>query len=481
MVDEDDGLDTSPDFNVTTPGKAAVGNVSTNDLAPANVTYGTPVANGGNPNATVPTMSSNGGYTFTNSTPGVYKFLVPVCLEAQTSGCATESLTITVLDVNITTNPPAVDPDVASVTGADTSPPSVTINVRVNDGPGNLDGTLGTPEIPTQPANGTATVNGSGNVVYTPNAGFYGEDVVTYKVCESTSTLCGTATIVITVLRPGVPNTLIASDDYKSTTPNTTLTVNVANGVLANDFDPNGDVLTVNAQTTTVSAGKLTLETTGSYSFVPATNYVGPASFIYTVCDGNSCKTATLHILVTDVVTVLPVTLASFTASKESSVANLSWTTTAETNSDFFEIQHSSDAKSWDILGKVKANGESKITRTYSFSHSNPLSGTNLYRLRMVDKDASYSFSRVRSLNFEGSDVVTLYPNPVSSVLKVRTGNWADVKEIGIADLNGRWLYKANKPVSDEIQVSNLPAGIYLVKVTKMNGSVSIHKIIVNR
>ncbi|TKT93563.1 Ig-like domain-containing protein [Dyadobacter frigoris] len=318
-------LDTNPDFAVTNPGIPAVGNVSTNDNVPTGTTYGTPVADAGNPNTNIPTVNSDGTYTFTSPLPGTYKFEVPVCPQGQTTGCGTETLTITVLDPNVNTNPPVVNPDVASVKGSDTTPTPVTINIKANDGPGNLGGTLGTPTIPTQPAHGTASIDGSGNMVYTPAAGFYGEDIVTYNLCESPSGICRSTNVVITVLTPNAPNSLIASDDYASTPLNTTLTVSAANGVLANDKDPDGNTLTATAQNTTIAnVGTLVLAQDGSYTFTPVNGYTGPATFIYEVCDGVSgCKTATLHILVRavpDLVTILTASPLSTTGETSVSV-----------------------------------------------------------------------------------------------------------------------------------------------------------------
>lgn len=304
-----EGVVTNPDNNVTYKNVQVAGNVSSNDAVPADYKYGVAVANGTNPSADIPTVAQNGSYTFTTATPGIYSFLIPVCLSVQSPGCATEKLTITVLDPAIATNPPVANDDIATVKGSATTPASVLVDVTANDGPGNLGGTLGDPTIPSQPAHGTATVVG-GKVQYTPTAGFYGKDIVTYQVCETPThpAACTTAELVVTVLEPGAPNTLSAADDYASATMNITLTVSAADGVLANDYDPDGNTLTVTVQNTTVAgAGTLVLAADGSYTFTPVSGYSGPASFVYTVCDGVSgCKTATLYIMVKKVPDLSP-------------------------------------------------------------------------------------------------------------------------------------------------------------------------------
>ncbi len=72
-------------------------------------------------------------------------------------------------------------------------------------------------------------------------------------------------------------------DSY--TTENTTLTVNAATGVLANDSDPDGDPITA-ALVTNPTNGMVTLNTDGSFTYTPNANFSGPDSFTYMASDG---------------------------------------------------------------------------------------------------------------------------------------------------------------------------------------------------
>ncbi|MNX91701.1 hypothetical protein D3C86_1238040 [compost metagenome] len=110
--------------------------------------------------------------------------------------------------------------------------------------------------------------------------------------------MCDTALVFVTVNPPGIPNTTTAVDDYGVTTKGKTLNGNV----LANDHDAEGNTQSVVAQTTTIPGkGTLTLNTDGSYAFVPALGFVGAVDFPYSIFDNGSPvarDTATLHILV---------------------------------------------------------------------------------------------------------------------------------------------------------------------------------------
>jgi hypothetical protein len=75
----------------------------------------------------------------------------------------------------------------------------VTIEVTNNDIDGNLDPTTVT--IQSGPDNGSTSADGAGNVTYTPNASFSGDDTFTYQVCD-TFGACDTASVTITVTTP---------------------------------------------------------------------------------------------------------------------------------------------------------------------------------------------------------------------------------------------------------------------------------------
>jgi hypothetical protein len=178
--------------------------------------------------------------------------------------------------------------------------------------------------------------------------------------------------------------------------------------------------------------------------------------------------------------TVLPVTLIGFTVKKENATALLQWSTSFETNSSDFEIQRSQDGKEWLAIGQVAAGGESRSARQYSFSDAYPFEGENLYRLKMVDRatdrqDASFAYSNIRSIRFESLIPTTLFPNPVADKVEIKTADWSKVLQVRIINLAGGTVYESIpselKNISaNGINVTNLLAGIYIVKVTDTNG-----------
>jgi len=175
----------------------------------------------------------------------------------------------------------------------------------------------------------------------------------------------------------------------------------------------------------------------------------------------------------------LPVTLVDFTARKEGSAANLNWSTSAESNSGYFEVQHSADAKNWAILSKVAAANESTIIRSYTYAHSSPNAGANFYRLKMVDKDESYAYSKIRELNFAQDLTAMLYPNPVVEKVSIQVDKWSDIASVKLVNSQGISFYESSgKVVSKEIDMKSFPAGLYVVQLRKTDGSINVIKVI---
>ncbi|WP_285544676.1 T9SS type A sorting domain-containing protein, partial [Dyadobacter frigoris] len=222
---------------------------------------------------------------------------------------------------------------------------------------------------------------------------------------------------------------------------------------------------------------------TGDVTFTPDPLVTVPitSTITYTVTDVNGLISNPAAITIN--ATPLPVTLTSFNVTKEGQVARLNWATTAETNSDHFEIQHSVTGKDWNKIGSVDSHGDSNVKNTYTFIDSNPVNGENLYRLKMVDRDATYAYSRIQSVKFDGLNrsAVSIYPNPSSDKVFIQDMDLAQVKQVSILDMNGRAVFSSSTVNSNGINVSKLIPGTYILHIANINGAVSNHKIVIIR
>ena len=160
-------------------------------------------------------------------------------------------------------------------------------------------GTTLTVSVNMNPAHGSVTVNANGTFTYTPVTNYVGPDSFTYRCTDGLLT-SNIATVNLTVVPgPNVRPTTVA--DTYAATEETTLNVNAATGVLANDFDADLDPFTAEVVTPPAS-GSLTLNSDGSFAYTPALNVTGPVTFTCAARDiGGLSAPATVTINIANV------------------------------------------------------------------------------------------------------------------------------------------------------------------------------------
>ncbi len=130
----------------------------------------------------------------------------------------------------------------------------------------------------------------------------------------------------------------------------------------------------------------------------------------------------------------LPVTLVSFTGKAVEETVALQWETTEEVNASHFEVQRSGDARHFEPIGEVAAKGESKVRVAYTFTDAAPLSGTGYYRLKQIDRDGTFAYSKTLSILSDGGVKISIYPNPVTDVLRIKSTSKLQSLEMFRAD-----------------------------------------------
>ncbi|MCE6988372.1 T9SS type A sorting domain-containing protein [Dyadobacter sp. CY323] len=174
----------------------------------------------------------------------------------------------------------------------------------------------------------------------------------------------------------------------------------------------------------------------------------------------------------------LPVTLVSFEITKEAGTAKIKWVTTEETNSERFDVQRSKNGKTWSTFQTVAASGDSEAELTYEATDNDPCNGENLYRLHMIDKDGTSTFSGLRSLFF-GSKSTLIYPNPVADYLIVGVDDPEKIAVIDIVNSDGINVYRSASKIEPRIDLRRLGNGHYIVKIKLMNGEETTQRIVV--
>jgi len=195
----------------------------------------------------------------------------------------------------------------------------------------------------------------------------------------------------------------------------------------------------------------------------------------------------------TDQFVPLPIKLTTFVAIVSANNGLLTWSTASEINSSMFGIERSLDRINFTPIANVKASGNSMETMNYLFTDYNALdlfknTNTIYYRLKLVDKDGSYSYSDIAILNRKSiSDGnINVYPNPFTNNISLSVGAAQNATAtIEISDIQGRLIasrtiemIKGDKQITLN-GLSELEKGVYLINVY-VNGDVMHTKVIKN-
>ena len=260
----------------------AADNVLTNDNDPESNTLTASLVTAP-VNGTV-VLNADGSFTYTPNANfnGADSLIYQVCDNGTQSLCDTATV---IFDITAVNDAPIAVNDTISVT----EDMPATGNVLSNDS--DPEGNALTASLVTAPVNGTVVLNADGSFTYTPNANFNGTDSLTYQVCDNgTPSLCDTATVIFNIAAAN--DAPIAVNDTISVMED----VPAADNVLTNDNDPEGNALTASLVTAPVN-GTVVLNSDGSLTYTPNTDFNGADSLIYEVCDNGTpslCDTATV-------------------------------------------------------------------------------------------------------------------------------------------------------------------------------------------
>jgi hypothetical protein len=169
---------------------------------------------------------------------------------------------------------------------------------------------------------------------------------------------------------------------------------------------------------------------------------------------------------------LLPVRLVTFTAQPQGSQVVLQWSVADQLNTDNYEVEFSKDNRSFSSFTSVAAN--SNLSAAYNAVHPNPAAGINYYRLRIIDKNGTITYSDVRKVNFGKITSVSVFPNParveVNITLTAAMVNKAAT--ISVLSIDGklvatRQLVAASQ--TETINVSKLAGGKYILRIVTPN------------
>lgn len=178
-----------------------------------------------------------------------------------------------------------------------------------------------------------------------------------------------------------------------------------------------------------------------------------------------------------DELVALPINLISFTGKlNDRSEGELHWEVGDQRNFSGFDVERSNDGQTFKAIQNIPAKQGSGTSIAYGFTDRNLAEGVNYYRLKMMDNDGHFSYSKIVKIIYSNANrFVTLTSNPVKDVIKIEVNN-KDQLRLGAELYNavgarvGTWqLGPQSGTVALPIGQFGLSSGMYLLVVSDGN------------
>ncbi|MEO7523645.1 MAG: DUF11 domain-containing protein [Ferruginibacter sp.] len=185
----------------------------------------------------------------------------------------------------------------------------------------------------------------------------------------------------------------------------------------------------------------------------------------------------------------VPVKLISFQASAENMEAKLRWATSAELNNDYFIVERSTDGFHFEARQRIAGNGTTSLTNGYQcYDALNTISTIFYYRLKIVDLDGAYGFSKIVALKtdgtFNGNDGF-VFANPFVNDIKVSLSSRSDqIAGFRLISVEGKEMLNRKIALSegDNIVVigslGNLVAGSYFLEIVRTDAEKIVRQVV---
>lgn len=169
----------------------------------------------------------------------------------------------------------------------------------------------------------------------------------------------------------------------------------------------------------------------------------------------------------------LPIGLSALTAEYGLSGVEVRWTTETETNNDYFVVERTVDAETFEKVAQVKGAGTSTAQHVYFILDLKPLAGVQYYRLKQVDFDGRLSYSKLVSVEIPNTSVWSVSPNPSSGnefVVNFSVNDLGKPAFIKVQDMEGKEVFQLDAGVLSSSRIKivpplNLQPGLYVISI----------------
>lgn len=320
----------------------------------------------------------------------------------------------------------------------------------------------------TDPANGTLQWQADGMMIYQPNIGFIGTEIIVYEITDIQGERA-TATIVILVEDDTTMDISHNMDcDNVLFTGHYIVTVVIADGIAPYSISGN-------------------VEETGVLNNDPV-SFTVPCDegYIVTIVDAiGDSVTVDERNTVRCCPGSIAITLMNYTVEWTATGNNISWQTASEIDNDFFILEYAQNGYDFVPIAQLEGQGTTSQTTTYQYLHQPPPSGTHYYQLKAVDWAGVEEHLGIVSIQQENNSLnnLQIYPNPTTNTTTIElVSSIAQTVPLLVYDDNGQIVAKrmANITVGKNeipLDLTNYADGIYMIIIDN-GGSLTTTKIV---
>jgi hypothetical protein len=181
----------------------------------------------------------------------------------------------------------------------------------------------------------------------------------------------------------------------------------------------------------------------------------------------------------------LPATGVNLSASLVGNDVSLLWKTLSEFNTNYFEIERSTDGINFARIGEKAAAGNSATEKNYTYGDPSMATSVYYYRLKMVDLDGKVTYSNIARVNKSTVKTIKTFPNPVTDVINVEFANSKGSYTLSLVNQAGQEVKAIKADITNTTQYvrmerGNLATGMYYVRVKdNTSGQVFAEKVII--
>jgi hypothetical protein len=170
---------------------------------------------------------------------------------------------------------------------------------------------------------------------------------------------------------------------------------------------------------------------------------------------------------------VLPIELTTFEGKNNNNQNLLTWATVSETQNKGFDIERSTDGSRFEKIGFVAGNGTTSQTQRYTFNDDKSPNGIAYYRLKQLDNDGRFEYSKIVAIAQKGDNAVSVFPNPSNGVFTLSGLENIEDEQISIVNSIGQNI-AITVQNDGQMDLSAYPSGVYYLRIASSGQVVKV-------